>query len=83
MAVQRSAIMDRMAEEQQSLANLSASDVFSVLVQGSQYVGEVYSMGYETALVQIHDYFRKQVGGIPSLSFLIATRIDPQQPLDH
>jgi len=37
----------------------------------------VFSVGYETALVQIHDHDRKKVGGIPSLSFLIATRVDP------
>src|SRR5687767_10796973 len=48
---------------------------FKTLVQPEQYVGEVYSISYETALVQIHDHHRKRVGGIPSLSFLIATRI--------
>lgn len=48
---------------------------FKELVQPSQYVGEVFSISYETALVQIHDHHRKEVGGIPSLSFLIATRI--------
>jgi DNA helicase HerA-like ATPase len=45
------------------------------LVEGGAYVGEVYSIGYEEALVQIHDYNRQQVGGIPALSFLIATRV--------
>ena len=45
------------------------------LIQSEQYVGEVYSLGYETALVMIHDHHRREVGGIPSLSFLIATRI--------
>ena len=48
---------------------------FLDLVQYDQYVGEVYSLGYETALVMIHDHHRRVVGGIPSLSFLIATRI--------
>jgi hypothetical protein len=33
------------------------------------------ALSYETALVMIHDYHRRLVGGIPSLSFLIATRI--------
>src|SRR5215469_3998960 len=45
------------------------------LVEGGAYVGEVYSIGYEEALVQIHDFNRQQVGGIPALSFLIATRV--------
>jgi len=47
----------------------------SSLVEGGAYVREVYSIGYEEALVQIHDYNRQQVGGIPALSFLIATRV--------
>ncbi len=47
------------------------------LVDGTAYVGEVFSIGYDEALVQIHDFNRQQVGGIPALSFLIATRITP------
>ena len=45
------------------------------LIEPSAYVGEVYSIGYEEALVQIHDFNRQQVGGIPALSFLLATRV--------
>jgi hypothetical protein len=45
------------------------------LVQKEQYVGDVYSINYETASVIIHDYYRQKVGGIPSLCFLIATRV--------
>ena len=52
--------------------------LFKSLIQPHKYVGEVFSVGYETALVQIHDHDRKKVGGIPSLSFLIATRVNPQ-----
>ncbi len=48
---------------------------FAELVQPNQYVGDVYSISYETALVNIHDHHRQRVGGIPSLSFLIATRM--------
>ena len=55
---------------------------FEQLVQPEQYVGEVYSISYETALVQIHDYYRQQVGGIPSLSFLIATRVTNFDDID-
>ena len=46
-------------------------------------MGEIYSISYETALVQIHDHYRQQVGGIPSLSFLIATRISPEESIDY
>jgi hypothetical protein len=53
----------------------AASRVLTSLVDGSAYVGEVYSLGYDEALVQIHDFHRQRVGGIPALSFLIATRV--------
>ena len=58
-----------------------AKNKFLGLIQKDQYVGEVYSLGYETAQVMIHDHHRREVGGIPSLSFLLATRI-PESLLD-
>lgn len=62
-------------EKQMNLKSDFTKDWFRTLIQAKQYVGDVYSISYETALVQIHDNYRKGVGGIPSLSFLIATRI--------
>ena len=70
------------ADQRNSTAR-QANQFFSMLIQPSQYVGEVYSISYETALVQIHDHHRQKVGGIPSLSFLIATRINPGDALDY
>lgn len=55
----------------------NAGAELAALVEANAYVGEVYSIGYEEALVQIHDYNRQQVGGIPALSFLVATRVIP------
>jgi hypothetical protein len=52
------------------------------LVQPDSYVGEVFSLGYQEALAQIHDFHRQKVGGIPALSFLIATRIVPGTAVD-
>ena len=49
----------------------------SEFVQESQYVGEVFSMGYDEVTVQVHDAERQEVGGIPNLSFLVATRLTP------
>ncbi len=54
---------------------LAASRELTSLVDEHAYVGEVYSLGYEEALVQIHDFHRQRIGGIPALSFLIATRV--------
>lgn len=51
-------------------------DWFKKLIQPEQYVGELYSINYETAKVIIHNFHRQKVGGIASLSFLIATRIN-------
>lgn len=50
---------------------------FQKLIQVDQYIGELYSINYETAKIIVHDNERRKVGGIPSLSFLIATRVDP------
>jgi hypothetical protein len=50
---------------------------FQKLIQTDEYVGDLYSINYETARVMIHDFYRAKVGGIPSLSFLIASRVDP------
>lgn len=50
---------------------------FQKLIQPDEYVGDLYSINYETARVIIHDFHRAKVGGIPSLSFLIASRVDP------
>jgi hypothetical protein len=55
----------------------AAQKKFRALIQSEQYVGELYSISYNIARVQIHDKFRQQVGGIPSQCFLIATRINP------
>jgi hypothetical protein len=56
-----------------------ARETFQSLIQLDQYVGDVYAINYEAATVQIHDAYRMRVGGIPSLCFLIATRINPDQ----
>ncbi|MCC6425622.1 MAG: DUF87 domain-containing protein [Phycisphaerales bacterium] len=59
-----------------------AADGLAAFVDAGAYIGEVFSLAYDDALVQIHDFHRKQVGGIPALSFLIATRILPDKPFD-
>ncbi|MEP7338491.1 MAG: DUF87 domain-containing protein, partial [Acidobacteriota bacterium] len=71
------------AEAQRRSAEGQAKEIFQKLIQKDQYVGEVYSLGYEAALVQIHDFHRRQVGGIPSLCFLIATRVSPDKEIDY
>jgi len=72
-----------MADDQRQAVERETQQIFRQLIQRNQYVGEVYSIGYDSALVQIHDYYRRQVGGIPSLSFLIATRLNPDQQMNY
>jgi len=48
------------------------------LLDGDAYVGEVVSLGYNEAIIQIHDFHRQRVGGIPALCFLLASRVNPQ-----
>jgi hypothetical protein len=71
------------AADNKSILTSEAQRVFGELIQLDQYVGDVYSISYESALVQIHDNHRQRVGGIPSLSFLIATRVDPTKATDY
>ena len=54
---------------------IQAKKLFSRLIQPNQYVGDLYSINYETSRVLVHDHARQKVGGIPSLCFLLATRV--------
>jgi hypothetical protein len=74
-----SQLYEKFEEYQQRTESEWSKRLLGGLVQGNQYVGEVFSISYEEALVQIHDRHRQKVGGIPSLSFLVATRIAPDQ----
>ncbi|MFA6194680.1 MAG: DUF87 domain-containing protein [Patescibacteria group bacterium] len=73
---------DRLVETELSKDLQTAAKIISDLIEPEAYVGEVYSLGYEEALVQIHDFHRQKVGGIPALSFLIATRINSGSAID-
>ncbi|MET7401189.1 DUF87 domain-containing protein [Dactylosporangium sp. NPDC005572] len=77
-----SAVSDELGRESLGAALSQAADLLKELINPSAYVGEVYSLGYSDALVQIHDFHRQQVGGIPALSFLLATRIHDDKAVD-
>lgn len=64
-------------EEMKKALREQAAGLFTTLIQEDRYVGEVFSLGYTDFVVQVHDKFRQDVGGIPQGAFLIATRIDP------
>src|SRR6266550_1547696 len=79
----QSPLEEGFANDQRRSLGLQAQSLLGSLIQIDQYVGDVYSISYETALVQIHDFHRERVGGIPSLCFLIATRVNPQNTIDY
>lgn len=70
-------IEDGIAKSLSRRKSEEAMEWFKGIVQKDQYVGDSFSINYNTAKVIIHNYYRQKVGGIPSLCFLIATRIDP------
>ncbi|MDA8079039.1 MAG: DUF87 domain-containing protein [Nitrospiraceae bacterium] len=55
-----------------------AGEILRSLVDEAAYVGEVVSLGYSEAILQIHDFHRQRVGGIPALCFLLGSRVNPQ-----
>lgn len=61
----------------------NAKEWFSKLIQEEQYVGDLYSTNYELSKVLVHDTYREKVGGIPSLCFLIATRVNIEEDIDY
>lgn len=56
--------------------------IFSKLIQDDQYLGDIFSINYEHSKVLVHDFHRKKVGGVPSLCFLIATRVNINEKID-
>lgn len=77
-----SPIMSQIEQDQDQIMVMSAQQQLGQLIQKDQYVGELWSINYESAIVQIHDYHRQLVGGIPNQCFLIATRLNDGQEID-
>lgn len=73
---------DSIDDFQEEQPKRDAKEWFSKLIQEEQYVGDLYSTNYESSKVLVHDEYREKVGGIPSLCFLIATRINLNQEID-
>jgi len=69
--------VDLVKENKQN--NTDMNTLYS-LIQNENYVGEVVDLQYKEAIVQVNDFFKQQVGGIASQTFLIATRINPSAP---
>ena len=57
----------------------SDSDKLVSLIQTENYVGRIYSIDYENALVLTNDAWKQNVNGVPQNAFLIATAIEPEK----
>ena len=57
----------------------SYSDQLVSLIQTENYVGRIYSIDYENALVLTNDAWKQKVNGVPQNAFLIATTIEPEK----
>lgn len=81
-----SGIAQKVAADQASAAAHSLREKLSYVAAEQTYVGELWSIGYEEAIVMVHDRHRQRVHGIPNQSFLVATRlragVDPKPPVD-
>jgi hypothetical protein len=66
-----SAVAQRLDETPLPEELQAAGADLAAFVDSDAYVREVYSISYDESLLQIHDYSRQQIGGIPALSSLI------------
>lgn len=57
--------------------NEFVSDELSHLISKDKFVGWIYSIDYEKALVITNDSWKNKVNGIPHNSFLLAAAFDP------
>ena len=75
-------IEDGIKERRRDDRRTETKRLFKKLIQPEQQIGDLYSINYEMAKIIVHDFARKKVGGIPSLSFLIATRVNLESDID-
>ncbi|MBP5372494.1 MAG: DUF87 domain-containing protein [Bacteroidales bacterium] len=60
-----------------NIINKVTNDSLLSLIQTENYIGRIYSIDYENALVLTNDAWKQKVNGVPQNAFLIATAIEP------
>ena len=61
------------------IGKISNDNKLCELIQLQNFVGWIYSMNYDKALVMTNDDWKMKVKGIPHNSFLIATNLNPEK----
>jgi hypothetical protein len=59
-------IGEKLANSSAENKRIEISHWLTKLIQPAEYVGELFSINYETARIIIHDKQRQDVGGIPT-----------------
>ena len=62
-----------------TIDRILTSDPLVRLVQSENFIGYVYSLSYENALVISNDAWKSRVAGIPLNCFLVGATFDPEQ----
>ena len=57
--------------------NLFNNDPLLKLIQEENFIGWIYSIDYDSALVVTNDLWKSNVNGVPHNSFLVASSINP------
>ena len=57
--------------------NQMATDELCTLIQKENFIGWIYSLDYDNALVVTNDAWKNRVKGIPHNSFLVASSFSP------
>ena len=60
-----------------SIDNLLSNDPLLKLIQEENFIGWIYSIDYDSALVVTNDLWKSKVNGVPHNSFLVASSINP------
>ena len=69
-------IVDDIVAKQNKVTHITD---LSELIQTNNYLGELLTMTYKNATIQISDFNRHKVGGIPNGCFLLASKINPNK----
>src|SRR5262249_9932923 len=62
-----------------TLDRILATDPLARLVQTENFIGYVYSLSYEDALIITNDAWKSRVSGVPLNCFLLGATFDPDQ----
>src|SRR5690348_2528011 len=62
-----------------NVSQLMQADPLVKLVQKENFIGWVYGIDYDTALVMTNDLWKASALGIPQNCFLVAASFDPDQ----